>query len=120
MPPKTQDLNDALDGMLPDSKIIADIYGVLREEVDGNTTSIELDEGLWTPVPTDVPIFVISKSFFTRRYDIGFGTYRALVSLGAPILEKSGGLVSTYCFSTLYYNADAELITLDFYREMRY
>ncbi len=115
----TELLAQDLDSVLSDEKILADLYKILSEEKKGNITLIELDE-TWVPVPVDVPIYIINKSFFSRRYDIGFGTYRVLVSLGAPVKEKSGGLEAPYCFSTLYYNADAEMITLDFHPQLRY
>jgi len=108
-----------LDDVLPDYKIIADLREIIREGTEGNQTHIEINE-TWISVPVQVPIVMITKAFFKEYFDgVGFGTYKVLVSLGPPVQKKSGLMEPEYCFSTLYYNNDAELITLDFHSEMR-
>ena len=115
----TELLAQNLNAILTDKRVITDVYEFLSAGEDGDSTSIELDEG-WVPIPINVPLFIINKSFVSRNYDIGFGTYRALVSLGTPIKSKSGNLEAQYCFSTLYYNSEVKMITLDFHTRLRY
>lgn len=70
-------------------------------------------------MPVDAQIEVVTKAFFDERFDIGLGVYRAEVAIGGVAEFKRGFMSPTFCFSTLYYNANVELITLDFHKEFR-
>lgn len=113
----TSTLSEALDYAIPDDKIVMDLRDILQKGIEGATTSIELN-GKWAPVPVSVPITVVTKAFFVERFDTGFGAYKVLAALGAVKQVSSLWLEAEYCFSTLYYNHDMELITLDFHVDM--
>lgn len=111
----------AMDTVLPDAKIVADCRAILGQpECSGTATvCIEFDDGD-VHIPLDVEIVVVSKAIFKKYHEFGFGTgYRALVALGGLARIEQGIPEAKYCFMTLYYTAQSELLTEDFHKEMR-
>ena len=114
----TKNLVLLLDEVLSDVKIKDDLSKELAEAGAGfdqvATNAVDV------PIPNDVLVTVITKAFFKEYLDkIGFGTFRVMVALGEIIRKKSGYIEAQYGFSTLYYDDDAGLITIDFHTEMR-
>ena len=107
-----------LDRALPDERIIADVREVLRENSESDAVAVELD-GEWLSVPCDVPIEVVTKACFREKYGIGFGTYKAQIALGGVTDEADGFLEAKFCFATLYYTDNAQLITVYFHKDAR-
>lgn len=114
----TENLNIVIDDALPNHKIIHDVQEEMRDDNNSDTISVEIS-GKFISVPLDVPIFVITKAFFKEYYSLPFGTYRVMVSLGQPVETKGKSLKPLYCFVTLWYNDDLQVITSDFHGDMR-
>ncbi len=111
-------LEQLLDELLPDSKVIDDINQELAEAyLDSAHAKSDEDTAL---VPIGVSITVITKAFFKEYLDeIGFGTFKVMLALGQVTKKKSGYIEAEHGFSTLHYSDVAELITVDFHAEMR-
>ncbi|WP_333028494.1 MULTISPECIES: hypothetical protein [unclassified Microcoleus] len=106
-----------LDDFLPDSKIKEDLLTILWEnELD---CEIELEIGT-IKVPRSTVLEVISKSCRQNNYPIGFGNYYAAqVAIGGVKKLTCGILEPVYCFATLFYNWELNLITTDVHSDMR-
>jgi hypothetical protein len=106
-----------LDDFLPDSKIKEDLLNMLWE--DELECEIEL-ETRNVKVPRDAFLEVISKSYRQNKYDIAFGNYYAAqVAIGGIREQKCGILYPVYCFATLFYDLDRDVITTDVHSDMR-
>ncbi len=109
-------MKDEINHNIPDSRIIADLAGVIWDEGGG---TIEFDDGQLF-IPSGVQLEVIAKSLHTYSYDIGFGHhYQVQVAIGGVTSLEHGIVDARYCFATLFYNLALKLITIDFHREMR-
>jgi hypothetical protein len=105
-----------MDQILPDIHILKDVSRILWQEAKGE---IELEEGV-VSVPEGTAIEMVTKAFFKEYFEeIKFGTYRVQVAIGGVQDQKFGMLYAKYCFATLYYNEKANLVTLDFHKDMR-
>ncbi len=108
----------ALHSALPDERVQKDVRAALEEDSTNGHAAIELD-GHWVDVPIDAFLEVVTKAFFDERFDVGFGVYRAEVAIGGVVDLRHGFIKAKICFSTLYYNVETKLITLDFHKEFR-
>lgn len=112
----------ALDDALTDQQIVRDVLSVLRESSLGGIVKIEIDaENAQTiSIPEATPIEIVTKAFLKEYRDINFRTgYRVQVALGGIQDQKHGILYAKFCFATLYYNEQGQMITIDFHKEMR-
>jgi hypothetical protein len=110
-----------LDDFLPDSKIKEDLLNMLWE--DELECELECEIELETEnvkVPRDAFLEVISKSYRQNNYNIAFGNYYAAqVAIGGVKKLQSGILYPVYCFATLFYDLDRDVITTDVHSDMR-
>jgi hypothetical protein len=105
--------------ILPDERIAEDLRDGLRNSSSMNFVAIELEEER-IQVPCDVSIQVVSKALFKDRYNIpGWGTLRAQVALGEVTDPLDGTAFAEYCFGTLYYDENCNLISSDFHKSLR-
>lgn len=106
-----------LDELIPDSRIQDDLLKILWEgEEEGEIT---LEVGI-IKVPRSAFLEVISKSYRRNVYQIGFcNYYAAQVAIGGVKEQRSGILHPIYCFATLFYDDDKDLITIDVHPNMR-
>ena len=104
--------------MFPDSQIIGDVRRVLSENEGEEGTEVEM-EGHNFLIPFDVQIKVISKALFKDDYNASFGVYRAQVAIGDVTSQEYGIVTARYCFATLYYDENRNLITIDFHLKIR-
>ncbi|MBD2183323.1 hypothetical protein H6S82_17450 [Planktothrix sp. FACHB-1355] len=110
-------LYPVLDDFLPDYKVKEDLLNILWE--DDLECEIDLETGK-IKVPRDTLLEVISKSYRQNNYQIGFGNYYAAqVAIGGVKKQESGILYPVYCFATLFYNRERDVITTDVHPEMR-
>jgi hypothetical protein len=113
----TSDIADILDSLLPDERLTSDLATALWTEAAG---TVEIADDVRIFVPPKTRIDVVTKAFFLERFDIGFGTtYRALLAVGGIESLDAGAPTAPYCFSTLYYDSNVRLLTIDFHREIR-
>jgi len=110
-----------LDDFLPDSKIKEDLLNMLWEDELECELECEIELEIGTiKVPRDALLEVVSKSYRNNRYNIGFGNYYAAqVAIGGVREEKCGILYPVYCFATLFYDLDRDVITTDVHSDMR-
>lgn len=115
---RTVNLIEELDRLLPDSQIIEDITSILWQK-GSKGAEIELERAK-VLVPPNTRLEVVTKSLFKEYYDVGFGTcYRAQVAVGGVADQAHGILGAEYCFATLYYSQEQQIITVDFHEDMR-
>lgn len=106
-----------LDDFLPDSKVKEDLLNILWE--DKLECEIELETGK-VKVPRNAHLEVVSKSYRQNKYQVAFGNYYAVqVAIGGVRKKESGIIYPVYCFATLFYNWERNLITTDVHPEMR-
>lgn len=111
------ELEKSIDTVIPNAKVSKDIFAYLKQE--GDTLHVEIDQE-YTFVPRDVHMDIVNKIYIKEYYDICFGTgYRVQVAIGGVKQQKHGILYAQYGFATLYYDAQGEVITIDFHKEMR-
>jgi hypothetical protein len=113
---KTETVMNALNDALSDSFIEEELRSIFRQcEGPAGVIEIELNER-FVPVPIDAKIEVLTKTFVRETYDLGFSTgYRAQVAIGGVAGGTGHQLVAVYCFATLFFNADCQRITVDFF-----
>lgn len=106
--------------ILPDSVVEEELRTVLRQTQDeGGNAPVELNGNI-VSVPVGVDIEVVTKAFFDERQDAGFPTgFRVQVALGGISNNGVLGLVATYCFATLFFNAEGRRFTVDFHTTLR-
>ena len=109
-------LDEAIDQILSDVHIFTDVSRILWQEAKGE---IEL-EGEVVNIPENTTIEMVTKAFF-KEYsgEVKFGTYRVQVAIGGIQDRRFGTLYAKFCFAALYYNEKANLITVDFHKDMR-
>jgi hypothetical protein len=106
-----------LDDFLPDSQVKEDLLNILWE--DELECEIELETGK-IKVPRGALLEVVSKSYRQNRYEIAFGNYYGVqVAIGGVVKKESGILYPAYCFATLFYDRERNIITTDVHPEMR-
>jgi hypothetical protein len=115
-----KDLNNSFDinQFLPDSLIQDDLLKFLWG--DRNECEIELDENNTIVVSRSVKLEVIVKLYRHSVYKVGFGNYFcAEVAIGG-VTKVSGGIVEPlYCYATIFYSPEKEVITVDVHSDMR-
>ena len=106
--------------ILPDSVVEEELRAILRQaQEEGGNAPVELNGNI-VSVPVDVDIEVVTKAFFEERHDAGFPTgFRVQVAIGGISSNGVLGLVATYCFATLFFNAEGRRFTVDFHTKMR-
>lgn len=112
----------ALDLALPDDQIRRDLTDLLAQYAEDGIVAISFDDedNELVSIPVDASIEMVTKAFFKEYVaEVGFGVYRVLVALGGFHRDDQGFHTATYCFATLYYNADGQLITHDIHTEFR-
>lgn len=115
---KTHRLLQLLDETLTDTQITDDLSRVLRSGSTNDHAAIEI-QGSKVDIPLNVSSRVVTKAVFKDRYNSGFGTLRAQVALGEVIDHADGDVIPKYCFTTLYYDEDCNLISTDFHKQLR-
>lgn len=71
-------------------------------------------------IPAKTEVDIVTKAYFHESFDnVGFSTFTVLLAIGGFKEDPHGIHKSGICFSTLFYNKDAELITLEFHEEFR-
>ncbi len=110
-------INDSLDRVLTDGRVLGDAARVLAEEVEkGGLSAAELGGNR----PEQVPMEVVKKAFIQCRFENAFGNhFIAQVAVGGIERQGSGIVHPGYFFSTLYYSEDLNLMTVDFHDEFR-
>ncbi len=108
-------LASLLNQALPDEKILADLWKALS---DGGP-KVELND-VWVEIPFKTEVEVVTKAYFLESLsNVGFGVYKVLLALGGFNQDPNGFHSAGICFSTIFYNHAAALITLDFHKEFR-
>ena len=115
---KTDTLFHLLDETLSDFQINEDLLKQLRSSTANGHAVIEI-EGARVRVPLNVDFMVVTKAVFKDRYNSGFGVFRAQVAIGDVIDHEDGDVIAKYCFATLYYDENCNLISSDFHRNLR-
>ena len=107
-----------LDEILSDSQINKNLLHLLRGSRANGHPVIEI-EGSSVRVPVNVGFKVVTKAVIKDRYNSGFGVLRAQVAIGDVIDHEDGDVDAKYCFATLYYDNDCNLISSDFHKNLR-
>jgi hypothetical protein len=111
----SEELTNLLNKTIPNEKIIGDLWKILNK----GDSKVELNDK-WVDIPCETQIDIVTKAYFLETYDnVGFGVYRVLLAIGGFKENPHGFHTAGICFSTLYYDKDGELITLDFHEEFR-
>jgi len=111
----SEKLTYLLNKEIPNEKVIDDLWDLLNE----SDLRVELNEK-WVGIPRETQINIVTKAYFLETYEnIGFGVYRVLLAIGGFKENPHGLHTAGICFSTLYYDKDRELITLDFHEKFR-
>ena len=85
---------------------------------NGYSVEVELEDGSFVTVEQNDIFTVVTKACFKERFFIEFGAIRALVAIGE--CKEVGGIVSaSKCFSTLYFDEKAKLISMDYHKNFR-
>lgn len=104
-------ISEILDTLIPDALAISHVKSAISESL---YHGVEFDDGVMV-IPEECQYVIFSKSVTCHRMDVGFGSvYRCVVSIGNVHLDAHKIPVSEYCFVTVWYSLDAELITMDF------
>ncbi len=107
-----------IEQLLPNRIVNDTLKKVLDQALLDGMYVIEVEEGTLR-IPLTVEIIVLTKAVFKEYLPLeGFGDIKVLVSLG-EVLGKNGIYRSRYCFTTLYFNGEANLITCDFHTDWR-
>lgn len=107
-----------LDKALPDGDVLEHLRRLLFDEMQGQ---IDLGGSVGVVnVPNDAALVMVTK-LFLKEYqdDLGFGAFRALTAVGEVVICSDGTVEPEFCFASLYYNRDAQLITVDFHTNWR-
>jgi len=111
----SEELTNLLNKEIPNDKVLNDLWKILNE----GDLRVELNEK-WVDIPSETPVDIVTKAYFLETYDnIGFGVYRVLLAIGGFRENPHGFHTAGICFSTLYYDKNRELITLDFHEKFR-
>lgn len=90
----------------------------LNRILTNNDSKIEL-KGNYFKIPLNTPIDIVSKSIHIYNYDLGFGDHlRVLVAIGGLTEIKDGIPMPLYCFATMWYTLEGDIITVDFTLKM--
>lgn len=85
---------------------------------NGYSVEVELDDGSFVSVECEDNFTVVTKACFKEKFDIEFGVIRALVAIGE--CKEVGGIVSaSKCFTTLYFDEQLNLISMDYHKNFR-
>lgn len=116
----TSQVVDTLDLALPDALVLAHARAFLVDNARDGFCHLELDNG-YTPIPVDAPLSMITKAFFKEYHGDPLGPYKCLVAVGEPKKQaySSSIVLAEYCLFTLFFNAQCQMITLDFHEEWR-
>jgi hypothetical protein len=114
----TAEMIEHLEAILTDSKIVRDIDDLLSQRDDKGNVELHLNDQI-VLVPPDTSVSVVTKALFKDYYDTGFGTYKVQVAIGGVSTQEYGVIEARYCFATLYYNENLQVITADFHEAMR-
>ncbi len=107
-------LSDLLNSILPDSKIYEDLQECFKE----CGYDLELTDNVITKIPSDVNCEIVTKIYYHENFKhVGFGTIVVLISIGKFIEDEHGLHSAEYCFFTLHYNDDCEMVTYDVHEE---
>ena len=110
-------MKEALNEVLPDTKILEDTACYLREEISNGGFDEEESDNI---PPPDTPMDVITKLCVLTNYDSALGNhYISQVAIGGIQRQNSGIVTPKYFFASLYYTEDLRLITVDFHDELR-
>lgn len=109
-------VDELLEVILPDAKVKQDIARILWGE--GGDGRVEVDEE-WITIPQGCELAITTKAYFKEYYDINFGPFKLQVAIGGVVKQEFGILDAKYCFAMVFYNEESQLITIDFYSEMR-
>ena len=110
--------NPNLDDFISDSQIKRDLGYILRNDIADE--KVEINDEYYITIPSGAKLEVIAKSCRQNHYHSSFGDhYAVLVAIGGVVNITSGIPVPQYCYATLFYSSDKNLITLDFHSEMR-
>lgn len=115
---KTYSLLQLLDETIGDRRIIEDLLRVLGSSRVNDHSLIEID-GASIRVPLNVGFTVVTKAVFKDRYNSGFGALRAQVAIGEVTDHEDGEVIAKYCFATLYYDQNCNLLSSDFHAKFR-
>jgi len=59
---------------------------------------------------------VVTKAFFKEYFNIYFGTcYRITLAIGGAHLEEDGTVEAGFCFLTIWYNLQREILSREFH-----
>ena len=110
-------LEEMLNVVLPDSKIIDD----LTAEIHGRMGGV-VPQGA-TPgvaIPADATFPVLFKMFLKEYYEgVGCSAFKVMIAVGGVESVAHGVVQPKYCFATLRYSRDVQLISADFHSERR-
>ena len=108
-------LADLLNQIIPDEKIFSDLWVI----VDDGNNKVELND-TWIEIPNKIQIDIVTKAYFLESFpNIGFGVYKVLLALGGFNQDLHGFHSAGICFSTMFYDEEIKLISLDFHEEFR-
>ncbi|WP_299489160.1 hypothetical protein [Acaryochloris sp. IP29b_bin.137] len=108
-------LANLLNQIIPDDKILAD----LREIVDDGNNKVELND-TWIEIPNKIQIDIVTKAYFLESFpNIRFGVFKVLLALDGFNQDLHGFHSAGICFSTMFYDQEVKLISLDFHKEFR-
>ncbi|MEO7715169.1 MAG: hypothetical protein ABIY70_03110 [Capsulimonas sp.] len=110
----------ALDRTLPDMQVLDDLFHRLRRLSETAGKSVEVGDDLWRAVPAGASLDIVTKAFYKEYFEgVGFATYKILVAIGGLQRSDVGAHTAKYCFATLHYDEEAQLITTDFHADFR-
>lgn len=103
-----------LDAVLSDVRVTSDLRTVLGEA--GNI--VELNENRVQVAP-DASIHIVARSAHTYEVSMGYGDhFRVLAAIGGVAVVTHGVPHPRFCFATLRYTMEGDLINVDFSKEM--
>ncbi|BDI30758.1 hypothetical protein CCAX7_28090 [Capsulimonas corticalis] len=105
---------------LPDRRVLEDLSTKLQRLARSAHKSKEMGDEVWRSVPEGASLDIVTKAFYSEYYEgVGFATYKVLVAIGGLEQSEVGMHKAKYCFATLHYDDEAQLITVDFHRDFR-
>ena len=107
----------ALDQDLPDRIIFQSLIQFMeKRDVNWSIYPNDRDNLI---IPPNTSLEVITKTFLKEYRNLDFGSgYRVLVAIGDVKQQPYGELAAHYCFATMYFNLQRDLITIDFHKEL--
>ena len=114
-------LSSALDEILPDEKIGADILQAFTNSAGENEfVEVEFAEGVMQ-IPVTVAHTIVGKAYFNDLGELGMSALRAQVALGEMLTEGDDAELAfpQYCYVTLHYDKTGALAGIDFHQEVR-